>query len=608
MKVQREPMLATLSDRPFTDPNWIFERKLDGVRALIVREGGGEPQLWSRNQKLMNGAYPEIVEALAEQGGPDFVADGEVVAFDDQGHTSFARLQHRMHLRDPKASMATGIEVFLYVFDLLAFGGMEATSLPLRQRKQLLADAFDFDDPLRLSEHRDTEGEKFLAEARDEGWEGLIAKRADAPYRAGRSSDWLKLKCVREQEVVVGGYTDPTGTRAGFGALLAGYYEGDVLRYAGKIGTGFDQRTLRELHERLRELSRPDSPFTGEVPERRPHWVEPELVVQAGFAEWTSDGRMRHARYLGLRTDKAPREVESEMPALDVKTTRLDKVYYPADGVTKGEVIEHYRTVAEAMLPHLRGRPLTMRRYPHGVGGENWFQKEAPSHWPDWMRTEDVPQHDGGGTTRHVFAEDPATLVYLANQAALEFHIWTSSWDTLDHPDLVVIDIDPPNGTAVDSLREVARAVRELYKAVGLTAYVQATGGRGYHVVAPLDRQSPHETVVSFAREAADFLASKAPAMLTTEFRKNKRGKRIFLDTARNGYAQTFVAPYSLRGRAGARVATPLDWDELGRTEPDGYDIPKLRRRLAQKEDPWQDMHEHAGSAEEAGAQLAEFS
>jgi DNA ligase D-like protein (predicted ligase) len=305
-------MLATLTDKRFSAENWIFERKLDGVRAIASRDGD-TPKLWSRNQKSMNNAFPEIVEALAEQGGPRFVVDGEIVAFDGE-QTSFAKLQPRIHLTDPRRARATGIEVFYYLFDLLYFDNFEVSGLPMRQRKELLKDAFDFRDPLRFSEHRDRDGEKFFEEACAKGWEGLIAKRADSPYRPGRTTDWLKFKCVKDQEFVIGGYTNPQGSRFGFGALLLGYYEDGKLRYAGKVGTGFNEVTLRDLTAKLTKLEQDTSPFDEPVPERHIHWVRPEMVAQIGFSEWTVDGKLRHPRFEGLRDDKNPAEVVREQP------------------------------------------------------------------------------------------------------------------------------------------------------------------------------------------------------------------------------------------------------------------------------------------------------
>ncbi|TNC20879.1 non-homologous end-joining DNA ligase [Amycolatopsis alkalitolerans] len=306
----REPTLATLTQRHFSSEGWLYERKFDGVRAICSR-AGGTPTLWSRNHHIVNDSYPEIVEALEEYGGTHFVADGEIVAFDG-AQTSFAKLQRRIHLTDRTRIDATGVRVYYYLFDLLVFGHTDAGPLPLRQRKQLLHKAFDWADPLRYSRHRDTEGERYFRYACSHGWEGVIAKRADAPYRPGRTPDWLKFKCVKDQEFVVGGYTRPGGSRSGFGALLVGYYEDGKLRYAGKVGTGYTEATLRELSGVLGERRRTSSPFAEAVPERGPTWVEPELVVEVRFSDWTPDGRLRHPRFTGLRDDKRAGEVTRE--------------------------------------------------------------------------------------------------------------------------------------------------------------------------------------------------------------------------------------------------------------------------------------------------------
>jgi bifunctional non-homologous end joining protein LigD len=303
------PMLATLTADHFSDPKWIFERKLDGVRAVVVRDEQGTA-LYSRTERAMTRTYPELVEALGR--GSALVADGEIVAFDG-AQTSFSKLQARLGLTDPDRARATGVAVFLYLFDVMVVEGCDVTRLPLRTRKKLLRRAVRFEDPIRLSTHRNTEGEAFLEQACARGWEGLIAKREDAVYRPGKRSDaWLKFKCVREQELVVGGWTDPAGSRQGFGALLVGVYDGERLVYAGKVGTGFDEKLLRSLRERFDGLAVAASPFTGAVREKGVHWLRPELVAQIGFTEWTRDGRLRHPRYLGLRDDKDPHDVVRE--------------------------------------------------------------------------------------------------------------------------------------------------------------------------------------------------------------------------------------------------------------------------------------------------------
>lgn len=303
-------MLATLSHRVFSADGWLFEGKLDGVRALCSAGGDGI-RLWTRNRKPLERTYPELVEALEAENAGDFVADGEVVAFEGP-RTSFEKLQPRINLTDRSSIRASGITVYYYLFDLLRHDGEDLTRRPLRERKRLLARAFSFRDPLRLAEHRNRDGEVFYRQACARGWEGLIAKRAEGVYRGGRTSEWLKFKCVQEQEFVVGGFTEPAGSRVGFGALLLGYYEGSALRYAGKVGTGYDEETLRTLRGRLEGLRQNASPFAERVSERRSHWVSPELVVEIGFTEWTADGKLRHPRYTGLRRDKAVAEVARE--------------------------------------------------------------------------------------------------------------------------------------------------------------------------------------------------------------------------------------------------------------------------------------------------------
>jgi len=307
-----EPMLATLTQRRFSSSDWIFERKLDGERCLAFRRGG-EVRLLSRNRRRLDGTYPELVDALRACSDHDVVLDGEVVAF-DRGRMSFSRLQRRMGIGDPVLARRSGVAIAYYIFDLLHLDGHRTTALPLRARKSLLARALTYATPLRLTVHRNAEGEAFLRDACSHGWEGLVAKRADSDYVGRRSTDWLKLKCSNRQELVVGGFTDPAWTRVGFGALLVGYFEGGRLRYAGKVGTGYDVATLHELRRRLDEIAHDASPFADPPRERGTHWVRPELVAEVAFTEWTAGGRIRHPRFVGLRSDKPAGEVVRERP------------------------------------------------------------------------------------------------------------------------------------------------------------------------------------------------------------------------------------------------------------------------------------------------------
>jgi DNA ligase D-like protein (predicted ligase) len=308
------PMLATLTDQPFSDPDWIYEPKLDGVRCLAFRDRD-RVRLLSRNEKSQNAAYPELVDAIAAQKARDFVVDGEVVAFRG-GVTSFSRLQRRMKIADAGKARRSGVPVYYYLFDIVHLDGRDTTRLGLQDRKSLLERSIEFRDPLRFSAHRSTEGEAYLAEACRKGWEGLIAKRADSIYVPRRSRDWLKFKCVARQEFVVGGWTDPQGGRVGLGALLVGVYDDGELRYAGKVGTGYDDQTLDDLSRRLSSMERKTPPFADPegIPRKGVHWASPRLVAEVGFTEWTPDGRLRHPRFLGLRRDKAPKDVVRERP------------------------------------------------------------------------------------------------------------------------------------------------------------------------------------------------------------------------------------------------------------------------------------------------------
>jgi bifunctional non-homologous end joining protein LigD len=310
-----EPELATLTQDRFSDPAWLFERKFDGERCLAFR-AGQQLRLMTRNRQQVTSTYPEIANALRAQEASDFIVDGEVVAFDGD-QTSFSLLQRRLGVRDPGPALRAEVPVYLYVFDVLWAGGRDVRPLPLRERKRLLRGLLSFRDPLRFTEHRDADGEAYWREACGKGWEGVIAKRADSPYRPGRTRDWLKFKCVNGQEFVIGGYTDPRGSRTGFGALLLGYYDRDgKLRYAGKVGTGFDRRTLTSLHAALAADERQEPPFepVRGLPRSGVHWVNPRLVAQVGFTEWTADGQLRHPRFQGLRRDKDPADVVREMP------------------------------------------------------------------------------------------------------------------------------------------------------------------------------------------------------------------------------------------------------------------------------------------------------
>lgn len=603
-----EPMLATLTEETVSGPGWIFERKLDGERCLAFRSGD-QVRLLSRNRRVMNESYPELVEAISALPADDFIIDGEIVAFDGP-RTSFERLQQRMHITSAAKARRSKVAVFLYVFDVLHLAGYDTTRVELRHRQHLLTTAFHLREPLRGLEHREGDGAALRAEACAAGWEGLIAKQADSAYESGRSRRWLKLKCVAQQEFVVAGWTDPGGARSGFGALMLGYWEDGALRYAGNVGTGFSDAQLREIGKRLRELERDEPPFApGEDLPKGAHFVEPELVAEVGFTEWLSKGRLRHPRFLGLREDVDPTTVVREQPAEPtielpppaalehrVEVSHPEKVLFPEAGVTKAEFVDYFARVAGTMLPHVRGRPLSLLRFPDGPEGERFFQKDAPEFFPDWIPRERVAS-EGHDPVNYAVAESPDALVYLANLVA-ELHPWTSRREALYRPDRLIFDIDPPEGAEFARIIAAARTLRALLEEIGLAAFVMTSGSRGLHVVSPLRPEVEVEQVAGFAQALARVVAQHAPDELTVEHRKAKRGDRLLIDPWRNSRGQTSIAPYAVRARPEAPVATPLDWAELDDPEigPRRYTVRNVLARLAGRGDPWAEIDRHARS------------
>ena len=626
------PQLATPAPAPFRREGWIFERKLDGMRLLAHRDGE-QVRLRSRRGEDRTGGFPELAEALRRQvGSRDAVLDGEVVAFDG-ARTSFARLQGRIGLNDPRRALGTGIEVHLYLFDLLHLDGHDLRALALRDRKRLLEELVAYGDPLRFTAHRDTEGTAMLADACARGWEGLIAKDAGAPYVPGRSPRWLKLKCSHGQELVVGGWSEPRGSRRGFGSLLLGYHEHGHLRYAGRVGTGFDQATLATVAARLEELEVGTSPFVDPPRVRGLHWVRPQLVAQVAFSEWTREGRLRHPRFEGLRDDRDPADVHRETPAdaeptgqdaAEARTGRpaprrpgrqptarreqveddvgdqqvqidgrqfsvssLDKVMFPDDGITKAQLIDHYVRLGEAILREISGRALSLKRYPDGIEGESFFQKRPSSHFPDWITRARLPEGDGQ-RQEYVVADQRATLAYLANQGTIELHTMMTPADAPDRPAEIVLDLDPPAGSGPEVARRATRRCLDLMEELELAVRLKSTGSSGFHVHVALDGSVDQATARAFSRDAAELLAARHPEELTVAVRKKRRADRVFVDWLRNSPGQTAIAPYSVRALPDAPVATPMDLDELAGTDPRRWTLRSLPRRLAQRADPWE--------------------
>jgi bifunctional non-homologous end joining protein LigD len=625
----QEPMLATPADKPFNKSGWIYEQKLDGQRCLIFRKSG-QVQLVSRNKLLITGQYPELVEALQQMGQGDFVVDGEIVSFEN-GKPSFEQMQKRMHVNKPGKDLLQSAPVLIYLFDILFLEGYVTTALPQIARKEILRGLLEYADPIRYMEHQQGDGAQLLAEACKNGLEGIIAKEAKTAYQHRRSQSWLKFKCVRSEEMVVGGFTEGNAGMRGFGSLLVGYYApGDErLQFAGGIGTGFNDKTMRDMKAKLAEIPTAESPFAQDdlLPTKDVHWVEPKLVVQVGYGEWTKANKLRHPRYLGLRVDKDPREVmgpttpddyeppvstawdpEESQPEVRtlteeatrvveghrIKLTNLEKVLFP-DGITKGQIIDYYEQIAPHMLPHLVNRPLNLERFPSGIGEKGFYHKETPNYFPDYIELVQVKTSETE-TQMQSMANNAATLVYLAQMAALTLHPWLSRKQQLGMPDKIVFDLDPSTEDSWDVVKEGALDLREMLRQMGLPSFVMTTGSRGLHVAVPIKPDHEYEAITLFSKAVCRKLERNDPKF-TTQFRKEKRKGRVFLDHLRNRYAHTSVAPYTVRARPGATIAAPLNWDELddpGLT-PQTYTILNIFDRLRKMGgDPWKEFFEFA--------------
>jgi len=589
-----EPMLATLVEEPFDREGWMYEPKLDGERCLAYRQGN-DVQLYTRNHKSLNITYPELVKNLKGQKATSFIIDGEIVAFQPgTSNASFKELQKRMHLKDPRDVKRSDVEIFYYIFDILALNGRDLRSLPLRERKTILEQALRFDSFVRLTPHQDKDAKPYYHSVCRQGGEGLIAKRADSRYISGRSRDWLKFKCVSAQEFVIGGYSKPQGTRDVLGALLIGYYENNTLKFAGKVGTGFDQTMLALLGKKLSPLKTTRCPFRAiDIPTRDVQWVDPQLVCEVIFSEWTDEGKLRHPRFIGLRDDKKAQDVlrekkvplqetpavtpaptkskapsgktsgELEIDHKKVALSHLDKVFYPSIGFTKGQVLDYYIQIAPIMLPYLKGRPITMKRYPNGVAESFFYEKQAPSYRPSWLDTYAMKDPKTGKVTEYAVIQDMASLVWMANLACLEFHVLLARAPKVDQPTMLVFDLDPgPNQTILDCI-ETATQMRKLLDAVKLKAFPKTSGSKGLHLYIPLNTPTTYERTTPFAHAIAQLLEKQHPNQVVSNMRKNLREGKIFVDWSQNSRHKTTVAPYSLRALPAPSVSTPVTWDEL---------------------------------------------
>jgi bifunctional non-homologous end joining protein LigD len=580
-----EPMLAETRAEPFTRSGWVFEAKLDGYRMRVAREAG-EAKLLTRKGRDATPAFPELARAITALPFEGLVMDGELVILDDAGKPSFQRLQNRARLSGALEIRRAAVEwpASLFLFDLLAVEGHDVRPLPLETRKRLLGKLLPQAGPLKYCEHF-SDGVALYAQAERLGLEGIMAKKADAPYRAGRSANWLKIRADRVDDFVVVGFTAPQGSRGGFGALhLANYVDGE-LTYAGRAGSGFTTQQLDEVAADLARLTRATPACTGPVPAGPGHgWVEPELVVEVRFKEWTNEGLLRQPVFLRFRDDKKPEECvrergagggeqeeipaasitapRSPLPAPDVKFTNLDKVFWPEDGYTKGDLIEYYRTIAPWMLPYLADRPLVLTRFPDGIHGKSFFQKDAPKYAQQFVRTVTIWSEDSQRELEYFVCEDAGALQYIANMAAIPLHIWSSRVQALETPDWCILDLDPKGAPFTDVVT-VAKALRALCDEIGLPTYVKTSGSSGLHVLVALGRQVTYQQSRTLGGLLARVIASELPDIATITRQVSRRGGKVYVDYVQNGHGRLIVAPFAVRPLPGAPVSMPLSWREV---------------------------------------------
>jgi bifunctional non-homologous end joining protein LigD len=594
------PQLATLvSDIPQGD-NWVFEMKYDGYRCLAAL-AGSDVQLFTRTGKDWSQQFAAIIPPLSEITQGTALIDGELCAFDSKGRTDFSTL---------KDHLSSGKPLTYFAFDLLEQDGEDLRPLPLVERKarlEKLLGKLDQSSPVQFSAHVTGNGQKVFDAICREGHEGIVAKNADAPYRGERTREWLKIKCAKRQEFVVAGWS-PSTKRKHFASLLLGTWEDGKLVYRGRVGTGFNAQSAEDIQQRLDKLAR-KSPAFSEVPRpiaRGAKWVAPELVAEIGFTEFTADGILRHPSFLGLREDKPAAEVKREeaadtstttlsaeagknaAEAAGVKLTSPDRVIYPGQGVTKGDLVAYYAAVAERMLPYIENRPLSLLRCPQGRAKYCFFQKHDTGGFPDQMKSVLITEKDGTKED-YFYIEDLAGLIAGTQMNVLEWHLWGARTKNVESPERIIFDIDPDEGLGFEHVRSAARAIRDALAELDLQSYPLVSGGKGVHVIAPLKPSLEWPEVKAFCKAFAQNLAAEQPETFTANMSKAKRKGKLFIDYLRNERGSTAVAPWSSRSREGAPAAVPVTWDELETIKAANQFTLALAAERARLPDPWKD-------------------
>ncbi|HZR23180.1 MAG TPA: DNA ligase D [Vicinamibacterales bacterium] len=632
------PMLASLMDAPLDDPNFVYEPKYDGIRAIVEVDPKGSVHLWSRLGNEKTHQFPEITAALRKWGRKQkapVVLDGEIVALDGKGEpTGFQNLQGRIHVTEGTATDS----VALIAFDILRVGRDDLRDTPLLERRAVLERVFGKTGSplLRISMQVRGDGSALYKEALAQGWEGLIAKQAASLYKSGkRTPDWRKLKIVHEQEFVIGGWTEPRHTRSYFGALLLGVFEDGRLIYAGHTGTGFNEKELARVMKLLKPLETNTSPFAVKPKtNERPHWAKPELVAQIKFTEWTADGKLRHPVYLGLRDDKKPADVRREeqsrvhaasrvraagtaaggsddlldqLKAIEstrrdgiltlpdgskLTVTNLHKIFWPKQRFTKGDLFRYYVRAAPYLLPVVADRPLVMKRYPNGIAGK-WFYQHRVDDAPGGVRRERVTVAE---SREQIIGGTLLTLLYMTQLASISQDPWFSRVQHPQFADHVALDLDPADGVPFSQVLDVARWIRDELQTLGAVGVPKTSGASGLHIYIPLPPQTPYDAGLLFCQIIATVVAHKHPRVATVERAVKARGRRVYIDFMQNVLGKTLATAYSARASEYAGVSTPLTWKEVDAgVKREDFTIETVPERLKALGDVWQELRRAKG-------------
>ena len=582
-----QPMLCTPRKRPFSDRDWVFELKYDGYR-LLASARGGTSYLRYRSGHDATALFPEIAAAMGALPYPDLLIDGEIVVFDDDGRVNFHRLQQRSQLSQPSVIKRAAVEnpTTLVVFDLLGFAGLDVRGLPLGRRKELLRDVLPAVGPLKFADHiAGEQGEAFFAQVEALRLEGVVAKKLDSRYHPHRSDEWYKIRVDQIHDFAVIGYSATKAAGGGVGSLHLAVWRDGVWDYAGRVGSGFRQSDLDMLYRELAAAPSLDpAQLTGPDPLGTDHvWVEPALVCTVRYKDWREGGLVRQASFLGMVADKSPRSCARPRPAgaerappakpvLEheervVRLSNLDKVFWPEESgqpraFTKGDLIDYYRAIAPWLLPYLRDRLLVLTRYPDGIHGKSFFQKDAPTWVPEWIRTEVIWSEHAEREIHYFMAEDVESLVFLANLGTIPLHIWSSRLPTLSRPDWTIIDLDP-KGAPFEHVVRCAKALRKLCNQLELPCYCKTSGSTGLHVLIPLGGQCTYEQGRDLAHLLAKVVEGEHGEICTTTRSLRGREGKVYLDYLQNGHGRLLVSPYSVREKPGATVSAPLRWREV---------------------------------------------